>query len=116
MTEPEVCLRIAMYFIKQGLTQESVYISLDGAQMKTKDVIHFDIFGFLKDNGLQKLDIDVDRWQGEYKINGHEPKIIICSKSGMGDVNIDLFTGEKLRIECKKGKVNKSGQEYSLMR
>ena len=116
MTEPEVCLRIAMYYIKQGLTQETVYISLDGAQMKTKDVIHFDIFGFLKDNGFQKLDNDVDRWQGEYKIIGHEPKIIICSKSGIGDVNIDLLSGKKLRIECKKGKDNKSGQEYPLMR
>ena len=116
MTEPEVCLRIAMYYIKQGLTQETVYISLDGAQMKTKDVIHFDIFGFLKENGFQKLDNDVDRWQGEYKIIGHEPKIIICSKSGIGDVNIDLLSGKKLRIECKKGKDNKSGQEYPLMR
>ena len=116
MTEPEVCLRIVMYYIKQGLTQETVYISLDGAQMKTKDVIHFDIFGFLKDNGFQKLDNDVDRWQGEYKIIGHEPKIIICSKSGIGDVNIDILSGKKLRIECKKGKVNKRGQEYPLMR
>lgn len=116
MTEPEVCLRIAMHFISKGYTEKPVYISLDGAQMKTKNTIHFDINGFLKENGLQKLDNDVDRWQGEYAIPGNKSKIIICSKSGIGDVNIDLLTGKKLRIECKKGKDNKSSQEYPLMR
>ena len=116
MTEPEVCLRIAMYYITMGHTEKPVYISLDGAQMKTKNTIHFDIFSFLTENGFKKLDHNVDRWQGEYEIPGHKSKIIICSKSGIGDVNIDLLSGKKLRIECKKGKDNKSGQEYPLMR
>ena len=43
MQEAEVCLRIAMYFIKQGITEEDVQVSLDGAHIKTKDEIHFDI-------------------------------------------------------------------------
>ena len=116
MTEPEVCLRIAMYYIKKGLTQEPIFVSLDGAHIKTKDTIHFDIFHFFKENGVEKVGGTLDRWQGEYEIPGYLSKIIISSLSGIGDVNIVLPGGKKLRIECKKGKENKSGQEYPLMR
>ena len=116
LKEPEVCLRIAMDYIKKGLTEETVFVSLDGAHIKTKDDVHFDIFRFLKENGIEKVDGILDRWQGEYQISGYIPKINISSMPGIGDVNIILPTGKKLRIECKKGKENKSGQEYPLMR
>ena len=116
MKEPEVCLRIAMHFIKKGLTQETIFVSLDGAHIKTKDTIHFDIFWFLKENGIEKLDGNPERWQGEYQICGYTPKINICSRSGIGDVNIILLTEENLRIECKQGEENNSSKEYKLMR
>ena len=116
LKEPEVCLRIAMHYIKKGLTEETVFISLDGAHIKTKDTIHFNVFQFLKENGMEKVDGNLERWQGEYHISGYLPRINISSMPGIGDVNIILPTGKKLRIECKKGKENKSGQEYPLMR
>lgn len=116
MKEPEVCLRIAMHYIRNGLTQEPIFISLDGAHIKTKNDIHFDIFKFMKENGIKKSDYSFDRWQGEYEILGYKPRIYISSMPGIGDVNITIPTGQKLRIECKKGEENKSGLEYRLMR
>ena len=44
MTEAEVILRLAMYYIKNGLTQEHVTVSIDGAHVKTGNTVHFEIF------------------------------------------------------------------------
>jgi len=34
MTEAEVILRIALYYLKNHLTDEDVYVSIDGAHVK----------------------------------------------------------------------------------
>ena len=62
MTEAEVILRVAMYYIKNGLTKEHVTVSIDGAHVKTGNTLHFDIFAFLKDVGLMKIDNEPERW------------------------------------------------------
>ena len=56
MTEPEVSLYIAMYYIKNGLTKNHVRVSIDGAHVKTGNTIHFDIWKFFSDNDFIKLD------------------------------------------------------------
>ena len=43
MTEPEVSLYIALYFIKNELTDKNVHVSIDGAHVKTKNTIHLAI-------------------------------------------------------------------------
>lgn len=116
MQEAEVSLRVGIYHIVHGLTKEDVLISLDGAHIKTKDQVNFDIWTFLKENGLAKIDKETERWQGKYLIDGYEPHIEIVSKPGIGDVNVTLSNGKKLLIESKKGKESKSGLEYPLMR
>lgn len=116
MTEAEVILRLAMYCIEKGYTKESVTVSIDGAHVKTGNTVHFDIFAFLKDNGFQKLDTKSERWQGEYSFVGSESHVIISSTPGIGDVNIKLIDGSVIYAECKKGKNDKRGQEYPLMR
>jgi hypothetical protein len=116
MTEAEVILRLAMYYIKEGLTKENVNVSIDGAHIKTGNTIHFDIFGFIKENKLEKLDDDLTRWQGEYSVAGSDCRIIITSTPGIGDVNVKLIDGKVVYAECKKGKSDKRGREYPLMR
>lgn len=116
MTEPEVSLYIALFYIKNGLTDENIKVSIDGAHVKTKNQIHFDIHSFMQNNNCVKTDGDTKRWQGIYEIKGYKPKIEISSMPGIGDINIQLLSGELLWIESKKGKTNKSGQEYVLMR
>ena len=51
MTEPEVILRIALYYLKNHLTDEDIYVSIDGAYVKNGNTIHFDVRIFLKENG-----------------------------------------------------------------
>lgn len=34
MTEPEVILRIALYYLKNHLTDEDIYVSIDGAHVE----------------------------------------------------------------------------------
>ena len=104
MTEAEVILRLAMYYIKNNLTKEHVTVSLDGAHIKTGNTVHFDIFSFLKDQGLWKLENEPTRWQGEYAFSDYDSHIIISSTPGIGDVNAKLKDGSVVYAECKKGK------------
>lgn len=116
MTEAEVILRIALYYLKNHLTDEDVYVSIDGAHVKIGSTCHFDIQLFLKQNGCIYVSEDLERWQGEYKVMGSEHNLIISSTPGVWDVKVHLEEGKELLIEAKKGKTNKSGQEYVLMR
>lgn len=116
MQEAEVSLRVALYYIRNGLTDTDVTVSIDGAHVKTGNQVHFDIWKFLSDNDCIKTGGEPDRWQGKYSISELPAHIIISSKPGIGDVNVWLSDGKKLYVESKKGKENKSGQEYPLMR
>lgn len=116
MTEAEVILRLAMYYIKNNLTEKPVEVSIDGAHIKTGNTVHFDIFSFLKREGLKKIDKEVERWQGEYELDGYDSHVIISSRAGSVDVNVKLHDGREVYAECKKGKENNRGQEYPLMR
>ena len=115
MQEPEVSLRIAMAYIKDGKTHSNVTVSIDGAHIKTKDTIHFDITTFMNKNGYSKCGGDNTRWQGEYQNSDFSPRIIVSSKPGVGDVVIHLKDGKTLFVESKKFKSG-SGGEYPAMR
>ncbi|MGN0169515.1 MAG: hypothetical protein ACI39H_02005 [Lachnospiraceae bacterium] len=116
MTEPEVSLYIAMYYIKNGLTKKNVQVSIDGAHVKTKSTINFDIWKFFSENDYMKLDSDADKWQGEYEIDGLDAHIVISSTPGIGDVKIETLDGKSIVVESKKGKNDKKGLEYPMMR
>lgn len=116
MTEAEVILRLALHYIKNDLTEEHVTVSIDGAHIKKRNTVHFDIFAFLQNVGLNKVDTEKERWQGEYALEGFDSHVIISSTPGIGDVNIKLVDGKTIYAECKKGKNDKRGQEYPLMR
>ena len=105
MQEPEVSLRVAMKYIQDGMTSKDVIVSIEGAHVKTKDTIHFDLESFMCENGYKKCDGNSSRWQGDYENTSFSPRIIICSKSGIGDVNILLNDGRTLFIESKKIKI-----------
>ena len=116
MQEAEVSLRKAFFYIVNGLTDKDVNVSIDGAHIKTGNTVHFDIDEFKADNDCHKIDGNMKRWQGEYRINGYIQKVIVSSVPGIGDVNIECKDGKQLYIESKKGKNDKKGQEYPLMR
>ena len=92
-------------------------VALDGAQIKTGNTIHFHIYEFLQDNNCVRLGSS-QGWQGLYKIDNYEHALKIHSNPGKGDVVTKLFTGNGLRVECKKGPLinSKSSQEYPLLR
>ena len=115
MQEPEVSLRIAIKYIQEGKTCSDITVSIDGAHIKTKDTIHFDIASFMLENGYIKCDGDSDRWQGTYQACGYIPHIVVSSKPGIGDMSISLNDGSTLFIESKKFKSG-SGGEYPAMR
>ena len=115
MQEAEVSLRIAIKYIQTGETEENVFVSIDGAHIKTKDTVHFDLAAFMRQNGYAKCDGNEERWQGEYQGSHGGPHIFVSSKPGVGDVNITLKDGRVLYIESKKVKSG-SGGEYPAMR
>ena len=103
MTEPEVSLYIAMYYIKNGMTKNHVQVSIDGAHVKTGNTIHFDIWKFFSDNDFIKLDADADKWQGEYEVDGMDAHIIISSTPGAGDVKIVAPAAVEFRVDPVEG-------------
>ena len=117
MQEAEVSLTVALYYIKNQLTDKDVKISLDGAHIKIRDTIHFDIYRFLNEHLCHKVGGSVDSWQGVYEVEGYKPKLIISSTPGIGDVNMVSLDGKQIYVESKKGKDKKrSNSEYPLMR
>jgi hypothetical protein len=117
MPEAEVSLRVAIFLIRKGLAAEDVQVAIDGAQVKTTQMIHFAIAEFLRDSDWSKSTAE-GRWQGEYSNSRYCKKIIIHSNPGQGDVYAPLTSGRVLRVECKKGPLSrsKSSQEYPLLR
>ena len=108
-------LRIAMHYIESGKTVDDVSVSIDGAHIKTKDTVHFNIASFMGEQGYVKCDGEDERWQGVYRSPNYHQRIIVSSKPGVGDVRIALKDGTYLYIESKKVK-NGSGGEYPAMR
>ena len=105
MTEPEVSIYIALYYLKKEYTENDVIVSIDGAHVKAGNTVHFDLPRFLEQCGFQKCDCEVDRWQGIYELPGVTPKLIVTSQSGIGDVSVCLINGMRLHVESKKGKI-----------
>ena len=116
MKEAEVSIRIALYYIQNNITRENVKISIDGAHIKIKDTVHFDIFNFLKEHGCKKVEGNDSRWQGVYEVHGYETKIEISSRPGIGDARVVLPNNCILHIESKKGSNKTGNSEYPLMR
>lgn len=114
MTEPEVSLLVALEYIKNGKTHNDITVSIDGAHIKTKNTVHFDIIAFMKKHGYTKSE-NSNHWQGEYHNPVFSQRIIISSKPGIGDVKITLNDGKTLYLESKKIKSG-SGGEYPAMR
>ncbi len=113
MTEPEVSLRVAMHYIQNGLTSENVKVSIDGAHIMIKEKMQFDIVGFLRENGYEKLE-NGDFWRGEYKNEKYLPCIEVSSDNKNGDVRVRLNNGSLVYVESKKFKSGNSG-EYPAM-
>ncbi len=117
MPEAEVTLRLAISLIENEHVTDDIKVAIDGAQVKTKNTIHFPIIEFLNTQGWITAD-NKERWQGKYSNKKYPISIIVHSSSGEGDLVAALKSGRKLRVESKKGtlKRSKSSQEYPLIR
>ena len=117
MPEAEVSLRLALYLVRNRLTDGDVDVAIDGAQVENLDKIHFPMNMFLE-NETMVPESRIGSWQGKYKVGDYENRINIHSTAGLGDVVARLSTGKLLRIESKKGKLqrSKSSSEYPLIR
>jgi hypothetical protein len=115
MPEAEVSLRLAFYLISNKLSTE-VSVSIDGAMVRTKTNIHFQILDFLSSNGWKAMAIEKS-FQGRYSHPEFSAKLEINSNPGKGDVVATLLNGKKFRAECKKGPMvkSKSSVEYKLL-
>lgn len=116
MPEAETSLRVAFHLLESRLA-EKVEVAIDGAQIKTMDQVHFNIGAFLMDAHCAHV-APKDGWRGAYL---HAPSggyLNIHSKSGQGDVVATLKNDRKLRVEAKKGTLerSKSSQELPLLR
>lgn len=117
MAEAEVSLRLAEWLIKNKLVTAPVEVAIDGAQVKTGDLIHFDLPGFLLRTRWEKVGTAA-AWQCSYVHPDYATGLRIHSRPGKGDVVASLCEGGVLRVECKKGPLerSKSSQEYPLLR
>jgi len=117
MPEAEVSLRVAFYLLDHNLANSDIDVAIDGAQVKTNGMIHFDIREFLANNKCNAMTRNIS-WQGTYCKSDKGFRIRIHSRPGKGDVVVRLKDGHMLRVESKKGPLSpsKSSVEYSLLR
>jgi hypothetical protein len=117
MTEAEVSLRVAFHLLKNDLVTGDVHVAIDGAQVRTGTTVHFPIAEFLVESGCAPHSMRLS-WQGAYRLANSTHNIVIHSNPGRGDVVARLRSGRMLRVESKKGPLqrSKSSQEYPLLR
>ena len=117
LKEAEVSLRTALFFIKNHIAADTVKISLDGAHIKIKDTVIFDVKKFMSENGCRKVTSSDERWQGLYEVDGYPCKLEVHSRPGEGDIVVPLVNGGLAIIESKGSAANKKGnQEYRVLR
>lgn len=116
MPEAEVSLRLAFWLLDEGLVTGSVEVAIDGAQVRTKKNVHFEIEEFLRVSGWVAM-ARSESWRGEY-IRSDRARIRVHSMSGTGDVSARLDSGQLLWAESKKGPLSasRSSAEYPLIR
>ncbi|MGH7220979.1 MAG: hypothetical protein ACREI1_11710 [Nitrospiraceae bacterium] len=118
MSEAEVSLRLALWLIKNELAEGTVDVAIDGAQIKTGETVHFKLGEFLAACEWRRESPGA-AWQGLYcSCSGGAGRVRIHSNPGTGDVVAKLKSGHTLRVECKKGPLerSKSSAEYPLLR
>ena len=113
MTEPEVSLFVAMHYIESGKAGGDVAVAIDGAHVKIKETVLFDVTAFLRIYGYRKE--GGDGWKGYYRKQGVASRIEVHARSGEGDVKLSLSDGGVLYVESKKIRSGSSG-EYPAMR
>ena len=115
--EAEVSLRLAIHLVTCQLVQSDVSVALDGAQIKTGDIRHFDVPAFMQAHGWTQDDGSL-QWRGAYRCSSCKWAIEVHSRSGCGDVTATLISGALLIAEAKKGRLQrcKSSSEYPLLR
>jgi len=117
MPEAEVSLRLAFWLLDTGVAAGTVEVALDGAQVQVGGVVTFDIDDFMRRAGWQKRNGD-RAWQCDWCSSSASSDIRIHSNPGRGDVVARLRSGRTLRVECKKGPLerSRSSAEYPLLR
>jgi hypothetical protein len=117
MPEAEVSIRLASWLIDKAFIESCVDVAIDGAQVRLKDKIHFDLRGFLRGYGWIG-DGEASVWQCGYRRGGGSVQLRVHSNPGKGDVIARLRSGGIFRAECKKGPLSRSrsSQEYPLLR
>jgi hypothetical protein len=118
MPEAEVSLRLALWLIKNELAEGPVEVAIDGAQIQTGEMVHFKLGDFLASCDWRRESPGA-AWQGIYcSCSGGAGRLRIHSSPGVGDVVAKLRSGHILRVECKKGPLerSKSSAEYPLLR
>lgn len=119
MAEAEVSLRLAFGLIASGKVSSQIEVAIDGAQVRTGNTIHFPIVEFLTHYGWRLINHRTDhQWRGLWENKRTPIKLSVHSSSGQGDVVAELSCGRTLRVESKKGTLqrSKSSSEYPLMR
>jgi hypothetical protein len=117
MPEAEVSLRLAFWLLDNHVATGLVEVALDGAQVQVGDVVHFEIDDFMGSSGWHKCAMGA-AWQCDWRKSATSANIRIHSNPGRGDVVARLKSGHTLRVECKKGSLerSKSSSEYPLLR
>ncbi|MFH1235605.1 MAG: hypothetical protein V1685_01555 [Parcubacteria group bacterium] len=116
MSEAEVSLRLAFYLLRHDLVTSDVSVAIDGAQIKTLNEYHFHLSEFLEQNKCLRCEPGTG-WSGTYSF-GCSRHLVIHSYPGKGDVVAQMKSGHNLRVESKKGPLQKSrsSAEYPLLR
>ncbi|MFZ1731632.1 MAG: hypothetical protein WBQ23_04305 [Bacteroidota bacterium] len=115
--EAQVSLLLAMWLIDNGLSKDTVSVSIDGAMVRVHGKEIFNPVSFLADKGWQRNEPQT-KWSGTYCRENSNCTIHVHSRPGEGDVTTVMPDGRRFIAECKKGNAapSRSNPEYSRIR
>ncbi len=102
MLEVEVALRFAAFLLSLPRSGSIASVAIDGASLKVRDVIHFDIAQFMTGTGWEQVkepQVGRNTWTGTYR--GGDKTIRVHSRAGGGDV-VARVNGCRIIAACQK--------------
>jgi hypothetical protein len=103
MLEVEVALRLAAFLLSLPRSGSIASVAIDGASLKVRDVILFDIAQFMTGTGWEQVkepQVGRNAWTGTYR-RGNKT-IRVHSRASGGDV-VARVDGRRIIAACQKG-------------
>ena len=117
MTQTEVALRLANYFLVRRLVTADVNVSLTGRELTRREGPQFPVVRYLLNLGYKRPGLEFD-WRGTYALGSAEHRLVLSHDEEVPDVVTTLRSGARFVGHVSKGTLmdGRNSAEHNLLR